>query len=829
VTDHAAVDRPPTVHTSAGPRAIGPVPVVDLVGVLVSCLIVVVAFSPVLFAGRTLSGAAKTYGTNGGAPFPGQPRIDTTHIQPDIGASSWALEPWAEVTHRAYAAGEAPLWNPYQGAGSPLAANMQSAAFDPLLSAVNLHPTPLTWDLSIIGAFLLGAAAAYLFGRVLGMHVVPAVATSAAFSLSGWFFLYSNNGWSRSYVYLPLLFLLVELVLRSRRLLPVLALGVAVAGNIYVGMPEASLLVLGSTAAYAGARLVQERRRTALRVSLARLGGAGLLGALLAAPLVLLFLQYEPLSFNVHKPELARGSATDPQWGLLNWLVPYFQEPPAAVRGSVRNWFGVAVGIAALAGMSGRTETKRLHAWLFAVLGAAVLLKVYEVPVLDRVGRLPVVRQVVFPVFAPAVASFAFAVLAGIGVHVLWSRDLRRRRFLTLLGTATVLLLAFVRTGDRWSVITSASRGHAATVWGRAAAVAVLAIAAVLLGAWLGRRWAPFLLAALIVVELLALAPFSIYAKRADPYLPPGWMPYVRTALGTESHARVFGLDGTLYPNTAGALGLQDIRALDALYPERYLRYVKTFLAPRVSDRFTGTELPVVFRDNPMFDALAVRAILSQHDLPPGSGLRLLGRDRHTRVYENTGAYPRAWVVHDVHLVQGDDEAFRYLERHARRRNGAYVVETFDPRRQAVVELGGNATDPTLDGLRDGRTGCGAAPRDDATIEHYSASSVTLRVDAACAGLLVLPDTYFPGWNATVNGRSRTIYPTDGALRGVIVPQGTSHVELRYAPRVFPLGIALAAGGLLAFLVVWAASWWRARSRRPVRPTSTARPSVSDP
>ena len=126
----------------------------------------------------------------------------------------------------------APLWNPYQAAGSPLAANMQSAVFDPLLLAVNLHPTPLTWDLSIIGAFVLGAAAAYLFGRILGLDVVPAVVASAAFSVSGWFILYSNNGFSRSYVYLPLLFLLVELVLRSRRLLPVLGLGVAIAGDL---------------------------------------------------------------------------------------------------------------------------------------------------------------------------------------------------------------------------------------------------------------------------------------------------------------------------------------------------------------------------------------------------------------------------------------------------------------------------------------------------------------------------------------------------------------------------------------------------------------------
>ena len=800
MTGAAAVDDPPALTPTVRSPSLGRVPVVDLVGVLVSCLFVVIAFAPVLFFGHTLSISAATPGTNGSSPSPGQPTfVASNDFRIDPGASSWALEPWAVVTHRAYSAGEVPLWNPYEAVGAPLAANMQSAVFDPLLLAVHRHPTQWTWDLSIIGAFVLGAAAAYAFGRVLGMLVVPAVVTSAAFSLSGWFFLYSNNGWCRSYAYLPLLLVLVELVLRSRRLLPVLALGVSVAGNIYVGMPEASTLVIGSAAAYAVVRLVQHRRRVSVGVSLARLGGAGLLGVALAAPLVLLFLQYEPLSFNIHKAEFGAGSTTDPQWGLLNWLVPFFQEQTRSL--TVRNWVGVAVGVSALAGMSGRTETRRLHAWFFAALAAVLLLKIYEFRIFDWVGRLPLVEHIIFPTFGAPVAAFAFAVLAGIGVHVVWQRDLDVRRFLALLAIATVLLAVFVRTGDRWSVITSATRDHLAAAWGRGVLFAVLAVAAILAGSWLGRRWGALLLAAVVVAELFVLAPTDIYAKRGDPYVAPSWMPYVRTALAQDPHGRVFGLDGKLYPNTAGALGLQDVRALDALYVERYLRYVKTFIAPRVFDRFTGTELPVVFRDNPMFDALAVRSILSAHDLATGPGLRLVGRDRDTRVYENTNAYPRAWVVHHVHLAKHEDDAFRYLERHASRRHGAFVVETFDPRSQAVVETGATNTDPTLDVLEHGRTVCPRTLVEDVRLEHYSTRSVTLRVDAACAGVLVLPDVYFPGWTAAVNGQAQTIYPTDGAFRGVTVPKGTSRVEFRYEPRAFPIGIALAIGGLVAFLV----------------------------
>ena len=787
----------------------------DLVGLLVSCLLVVAIFSPVIFGSRTLSTASNTAGTNGFAPFPGGPEPDySIHFRVDPGAQAWQAEPWAEVAHRAYANGELPLWNPYQGAGAPLAANISSAVFDPLLLAVNLHPTPLTWDLSMIGAFVLGAVAAYLFGRVLGLQVVPAVVSSAAFSLSGWFFLYSNNQFSRSYVFLPLLFLLAELTLRTRRWWPVLVLGVAMAENIYVGMPEASSFVIGAAAVYAVVRLVQQRREMPVLVSLARLGAGCLLGLLLAAPILLLFLQYESLSFNVHKPEFASGSEFDPHSGLLNWMVPFFSEAPG-YGGGVRNWIGVGVGISALAAVSGRKETKRLHAWLFLALGVVLLAKIYGFGVVQWVGRLPVARQVVFPVFAAPVVSFAFAMLAGIGVHVLWNRDLRLRRFLILLASSFALFVVFSRTGDRWSVITSAPRDYAAAVWGRGLLVAVIAVTAVILAARFGRQWGALLLACLIVGELLALAPFDIYARRADPFLAPGWMTLVRTAQASEPDSRVFGIDGKLYPNTAGALGLQDIRALDALHVERYHRYIQTFIQPAMYDRFTGSDgRPARFEGNPMFDALSVRAILSPRELANVPGLRLLGRNGDTRVYENTNAYPRAWVVHDIHLVHGEDAAFGFLEARAHRKGGVSVVHAFDPRHEAVVEGDGATADVSLRALHGGQDGCARKDRDRATIQRYSGDSVSLRVEAACPGLLVLPDTYFPGWRATVNGRDQPIYPTDGALRGVTVPEGASRVEFRYEPRAFPIGVALAAAGLAGFLVVGLVPWWRTRSRR---------------
>src|SRR5262249_10541651 len=120
--------------------------------------------------------------------------------------------------------------------------------------------------------------------------------------------------------------------------------------------------------------------------------------------------------------------------------------------------------------------------------------------------------------------------------------------------------------------------------------------------------------------------------------------------------------------------------------------------------------------------------------------------------------------------------------------------------------------DGTLRAMQDGRAACAPQGRDRASIVKYSAEGVTLRIEAACPGLLVLPDTYFPGWKASVNGKDRTIYPTDGAFRGVTVPEGTSSVEFRYEPRVFSIGIVLAMVALAGVIGIGVGTWWRRRS-----------------
>jgi uncharacterized membrane protein YfhO len=62
-----------------------------------------------------------------------------------------------------------------------------------------------------------------------------------------------------------------------------------------------------------------------------------------------------------------------------------------------------------------------------------------------------------------------------------------------------------------------------------------------------------------------------------------------------------------------------------------------------------------------------------------------------------------------------------------------------------------------------------------------------------------LADTFYPGWNATLDSKPVTIFKINGFFRGVFVPAGTHQIEFLYQPTSFYLGIAAAAATLLVY------------------------------
>jgi uncharacterized membrane protein YfhO len=68
-------------------------------------------------------------------------------------------------------------------------------------------------------------------------------------------------------------------------------------------------------------------------------------------------------------------------------------------------------------------------------------------------------------------------------------------------------------------------------------------------------------------------------------------------------------------------------------------------------------------------------------------------------------------------------------------------------------------------------------------------------------GLLVLSDTYFPGWKAFVNGKKEKIYRANYNFRAIPLEAGDYDIQFIYDPITFKIGISISLITLMGILI----------------------------
>lgn len=69
-----------------------------------------------------------------------------------------------------------------------------------------------------------------------------------------------------------------------------------------------------------------------------------------------------------------------------------------------------------------------------------------------------------------------------------------------------------------------------------------------------------------------------------------------------------------------------------------------------------------------------------------------------------------------------------------------------------------------------------------AEITEYLPEKIVITATSNEPSILVLSDTFFPGWRALVNGKESEIFEANYSFRGVIIPEGKSTVTFIYKP-----------------------------------------------
>ncbi len=719
--------------------------------------------------------------------------------------------PWRIYAVDSLRAWFVPLWNPYAFCGTPFLANLQSTLLYPPNLLFLLTGARHGFGISAILHLTLGGLFTYGFLRTLDLRRPAAVFGALVVMCNGytvtWLEYPTLSLWV--FMWLPAMLLCYERSLRHPGwrwpALTALAVGLQfLGGHLQVSgyvMIAFLIYALVRVASPGSGQLGRSRAVAAFIVPV-------VLGLALAAGQIL-----PTVELAGHSGRVSHGAALStafPLTHLVLYLIPNFFGNPVDYNywGNYRdqtgfNYFETAcyVGILPLllAAWSLRRWRERSF-WFFAVLTGFAVLAAVGSPVYLLLYYLgPGFRELAGLGRVLSLAGFGLAGLAGVGLDDLLSGAERRRvRGPLLLGAGLLVAAAaaialfqpvMAALDPAWEFPRYLARQMAALLCLTAAAVTLILLRARLR---IGSGAFAALSVALVGVDLF------FFGIRFNPFTDARMAyPQTDSTRWLQEHAdherftslASHGLDWMPH-NAPMIFGLRDVHGSDSLRVRRSFDLV----SPPGTDQASYPD-----PSSPLLEALGVRYLMTKRQVPEPWKL---GHDGEAPIYENRGAMPRAYLVHEVAPAE-DVQALAALRVDWRWLQERALAEPGDAARmKGAIAPAASGGKERVDFLTDG------------------ADAITLKAAASSSALLVLTDSYYPGWRARVDGKPAAILRVNYAFRGVPVPAGEHTVELRYEPASFRVGLFLS---LLALCSLGAGLGARCSRKRPRAAAPAAR------
>jgi hypothetical protein len=240
---------------------------------------------------------------------------------------------------------------------------------------------------------------------------------------------------------------------------------------------------------------------------------------------------------------------------------------------------------------------------------------------------------------------------------------------------------------------------------------------------------------------------------------------------GAERLAYWQGLREALIPDLAMVEHLSSANTFEPLVESRLRRLLEALdeADPQIAQRTLG---------------LMNVAYLFDPD-PPASA-SVVHRSTSVTAYRNPDLRPRATIAHSALLAGSPDHALSLL-----------LSPTFDPT-TVILETPASPIPPSQ-----------IPPSSEPPIFLPSPpNQVTIQVTLAQPGYLVLMDTTYPGWRATVDGQAAKVERANFAFRALAMEAGTHEVTFMYRPGSLIAGTIVSSAALIALLLACVVNRW---------------------
>jgi hypothetical protein len=751
--------------------------------------------SPALVPGKVLSNSDMLWFE---APWAATKPTGLQHpANPELGDAPQQMQPFLREVKRSLP--DIPLWNPWSTAGRPLHADAQSAIFSPFNWIAYVMDE---WRaLALIAALKLWVAAfgAFLLARALAMRWPGAGMAGVVYGFSLWMVTWISYPHASVWALVPWALLAAEGVLRRPDPRRAALLALVIGLQFLCGHPESSFHLIVAVLVWCALRLrgSPSWRRAVVGVLGGLVWGAAL-AALVLLPVGELVLRSADLSQRAGEAQHIKT----PLKFALGVMVPFYWGKPTQTPIDffllARAFYGGALPLI-LAVVALRTPTRERVAT--AIVGAVCLCVVLGIPPLFWiVSRLPVFSSGHNTRLA-VLYLLCLALLAGWGLDDLVRRGVSRR-VLAVAGCVAVapVLYTVVRSRSSWDLV-----GDALAVtfgFDRAPGLSDPTVGGVVRGA-ATLQWvvvAGVACALLAVARRRWLAVGALVLVAADlAWAGVGYNPAIERSAAIQPATGVIGELQRAAPQRFVTLGdlpqnaipmdykIPEARGYDLPVEERFDKLWRAKLSPEFPSQvgplpaFIPLTLPKIDQDRLRFlSFLGVSRVLQAPTDPKLAveGLRLIYDRPDARLYANDAALPRAFVVGAQKRV---DDAYT-----------AITNEAFDARESALVESGATEGEPGL-----------AGP---AQILHTENDRQVIEIRTTRPGVLVVTESWAPGWHAVIGGEDLKVERVDYLYRGVRVPAGTHIVEFTYRPLSWRIGWIVS---LVAFVALLGGLLWR--------------------
>jgi len=673
-------------------------------------------------------------------------------------------------------AGGVPLWNPEQWCGTPFLANPSMGVFQPLNAPFVFLPTARAFAVhGFLCLFLMGLFFV-VFLRALDAGYLPAVIGGTVYAFCG----ASAAALPRpdvlnGLVWAPLVFWAVREFIREGRY------SVVLLGGVFLGMMvlSGSMPLLAASLAvmipYGGVRLLF-RGPDATSWFGRRLKGLMLLPVV---ALLVSAVQWLPSCLWWMTLDAPFDALTRIE--LAGHLATRLRDIPLQFLGTSSDILPYAgyLGIAALLALPVAVLHKSARVEMLFFFPAATACLIVSVLGKTLVNSDISFDALVFP------ASFSLAVLAALGLDRLFTvgRDTRS----PVLWASSLIFLA--GACSLFYVSSAEVRGRIIPLM----AVALLFL--VFRVRWLGSMCS----VAVLLLLFIDLHNATVRYYEIPPLEEaPGQGANTRMVRAVEEHTaggRVLVNANRLVFNVTGHTGsvppLHIENGKDACLTREQARWQKELTDgqnPGVSPR---AALPA------LLNYMAVRTMLTGAPFVPegweqaGVRLRPLRAEGNLFLYVNETAWPRCrWLPH-WRVAPSVAAAIKLLGEPA-----------FDAARACTLEVEKDVYNQLDVLIPEGPGAAGEpVPSVPCVIEQDTPEKVVIHIEAPSPGIVVLADTFAPGWKARMDGARVPILRANGLFRGLAAPAGSHTIEFAYQPLPFWGGLAISAV-TLGFLVL---------------------------